>query len=127
MKDALGYRDEGEGINNGGRIAVIVAFSFFIFFSIGSTLFSLCGASPRGILVWTGIMWFMLFIAFALVGLLDITKELSRETCLYADTFAIKELRDEVNTDPERTETLLWYYFRAPGMTHPFRNECCFR
>ena len=119
MRDAVGYRDEGEEINDVGRIVVIISFCLFIVFSIGSTLFSLCGVSPRCTLFWAMIMWFMLTVAFCLVGVLNVGREISRESCLYIDTFAVKELRDEVNQDPERTEALLWYYFRARGTIDP--------
>lgn len=115
MRDAVGYRDEGEGINQAGRIVVIAAFCLFVFFAVGSTIFSLAGVSPQCTLSWAMIMWFMLIIAFICVSLLDIAREISRESCLYIDTFAVRELIDKVDTDPERTETLLWYYFRPPS------------
>ena len=117
MRDAVGYRDEGEGINQAGRIVVIAAFCLFVFFAVGSTIFSLAGVSPQCTLSWAMIMWFMLIIAFICVSLLDIAREISRESCLYIDTFAVRELIDKVDTDPERTETLLWYYFRPPSTT----------
>ena len=119
MRDAIDYRDEGEGINTAGRALVIVAFCLFVFFAVGSTIFSLAGASPCCTFSFAAIMWIMLCLAFLLVGLLDIAKEISRESCLYIDTFAVRELRDEVNVNPDRTEALLWYYFRPPGKT-PF-------
>jgi len=115
LKEGLEYRDEGDGINNTTRIVAIVCFALFIFFAILSTIFSLWGVSAGCTLTWAVLMWLLLSQSFIWVNILDIFKEISKESCLYLDTFAVDELRGEIKSDPDRAEQLLWYYFRSPG------------
>eukprot|EP00210_Caulerpa_lentillifera_P002636 g2518.t1 len=114
VRDAIGYRDEGEDINTAGRVGIIIAFVLFFLFALGSSIFSLNGTSSRCIMFWAAVMWLMLVIAFGFVGLLAVGKQVSRDSCLYIDFYAVQELRDVVNRDRIRIEDLLWYYFRPP-------------
>lgn len=116
LRDAIGYRDEGEDLNRGGRVGIIIAFVLFFLFALGSSVFSLNGVSAKCIMFWAAVMWFMLIIAFGIVGFLAVGKQVSRDSCLYIDPYAVRELRDVVNRDEVRIEELLWYYFRAPGI-----------
>lgn len=115
LREALEYRDESEDINTTTRIVAIVCFVLFIFFAVLSTVFSLLGVSAGCTLTWAVLMWLLLSQSFIWVNVLDVFKEISKESCLYLDTFAVDELRGEIKSDPDRAEQLLWYYFRPPG------------
>lgn len=123
LRDAIGYRDEGEDLNTGGRIGIILAFILFFLFALGSSVFSLNGVSAKCIMFWAVVMWFMLIIAFGIVGFLAVGKQVSRDSCLYIDPYAVRELRDVVNREEVRIEELLWYYFRAPDTGNKTAEE----
>lgn len=115
LEDAVGFDDEGDSVNNASIILLVMAFSFFILFSLGATIFSILGTHPRCHFAWATIMWFMLMIAFGAVTVLDVSKELSKDSCLYIDGFAVQELKNQISSDPKRIEKLFWYYFQPAG------------
>lgn len=116
-RDVLDYEDEAGSAEKALRAVLITSFILMILISLIVCLYVVLLASPWGTLRMVIIMWFLLFIIFSFgVGFGTFAREVTEDTCLYMDDFAITEIEDAVSTSfQDRVKPLLRYYFQTPG------------
>lgn len=112
-RDVLSYEDEADSAEKAIRAVLIISFVLMIIVAILVCLYMVFKASPWGTLTMMIIMWFLLIIIFGFgVGFGTFAREVTEDTCLYMDDFAIEEIEDAVSSSFERrVEPLLRYYF----------------
>lgn len=67
------------------------------------------------------------FLLIFYLGILNISKEVSKDTCINIDTFAVTKISEALSSDDSaRYEELLWYYFQEPGIKTMKYNEIYF-
>lgn len=116
-RDVLSYEDEADTAEKILRGVLITSFVLMILVALIVCVYVVFKASPWGTLATMVIMWFLLFIIFGFgVAFGSFAREVTEDTCLYMDDFAIDEIEDAVDSSFEsRVEPLLRYYFVAPG------------
>lgn len=115
VEDALGYEDESERADKGLRAILITSFTLMIIFALFVSIHAVFIQKPRWTIAASVLMWFLLTLAFAFgVGFVSMAREVNEDTCLFMDEFAIDKIKDAIDTDKDRIDALLRYYFVAP-------------
>eukprot|EP00803_Ostreobium_quekettii_P009276 evm.model.scf_467.1 EVM.evm.TU.scf_467.1 scf_467:3809-10939(+) len=116
-RDVLGYEDEADSAEKALRAVLITSFVLMIIVSLIVCLYVVFLASPWGTLRMMIVLWLLLFIIFGFgVGFGTFAREVTEDTCLYMDDFAISEIEEAVSDDfQDRVNPLLRYYFQMPG------------
>ncbi|CAD7703085.1 unnamed protein product [Ostreobium quekettii] len=116
-REVQGYEDEAGDAQKAFRAVLITSFVLMIVVASLVCLFVVCLASPWGTLAVMIFMWLLLFVIFSFgVGFGTMAREITEDTCLYMDEYAIARVENAVSADfRRRVEPLLKYYFLAPS------------
>lgn len=115
VEDALGYKDESDKADKALRAILITSFALMIILALFVSMHAVFVRKPRWTIAASVLMWFLLTLAFAFgVGFVSMAREVSEDTCLYMDEFAIDKIKDAIDADMDRIDALLRYYFVAP-------------
>lgn len=106
-----------ESFESTGRyIAIAVVFALTIISALGSGLLSLRVKHPVWASAFVALLWLFVTLLMLLgVGLLSGVRVVSKDACLYSETFAVNYAKDKVQ-DPQKKEWILNalnYYFNA--------------
>jgi hypothetical protein len=105
--------------NTGRYIAIAVAFAITIVAALGSGLLSLKVRHPVWASAFVALLWlFVTFLMLLGVGLLSGVRVVSKDACLYSETFAVTYAKNKVQ-DPQKKEWILNalnYYFNSSAV-----------
>ena len=117
MTPSLAFEDKGR------YIAFVVMFSVTIIAALGAGFLTIRVGHPVWASVFTALLWFCVALLMLLgVAFLQGLRTVSKDACLYAETFAVQYVQDKIS-DPQKKQWILnaftYYFNQAPVTEDP--------